>query len=218
MKCEYCNKEHDGSYGSGRFCSVRCARVFSTSRKRQEINSKVSKTIANNSIANYYKNPKYCKICNNVIPYEYRRRLTCSDDCKALLKQQQLVNISVSGGLASAKAQQKRSKNEIAFCNKCEEYFGIENVLHNEPMFNGWDADIILPKYKLAILWNGRWHYQKITKQHSLAQVQNRDRLKINEIRKCGYTEYIIEDLGKYSYSKVEKEFNTLLQYLELGI
>lgn len=24
MKCQYCNKEHDGSYGSGKFCSMSC--------------------------------------------------------------------------------------------------------------------------------------------------------------------------------------------------
>lgn len=27
--CEYCGKEHDGSYGSGRFCSAKCARRYS---------------------------------------------------------------------------------------------------------------------------------------------------------------------------------------------
>lgn len=27
--CEFCNKEHDGNYGSGRFCSPQCARAFS---------------------------------------------------------------------------------------------------------------------------------------------------------------------------------------------
>ena len=26
--CENCGKEHDGSYGSGRFCSEKCARSF----------------------------------------------------------------------------------------------------------------------------------------------------------------------------------------------
>ena len=30
MICENCGKEHDGSYGSGRFCSKECARAFST--------------------------------------------------------------------------------------------------------------------------------------------------------------------------------------------
>lgn len=39
--CEYCGKEHDGSYGSGRFCCAKCARKFSNrfvdedGRKRQ---------------------------------------------------------------------------------------------------------------------------------------------------------------------------------------
>ena len=42
MKCENCSKEHDGSYGSGRFCSSKCARGFSTKEKRDEINRKVS--------------------------------------------------------------------------------------------------------------------------------------------------------------------------------
>ena len=27
MICENCNKEHDGSYGSGRFCSSKCVIV-----------------------------------------------------------------------------------------------------------------------------------------------------------------------------------------------
>lgn len=30
MICENCGKEHDGSYGSGRFCSKECAKSFST--------------------------------------------------------------------------------------------------------------------------------------------------------------------------------------------
>ena len=30
MICENCGKEHDGAYGSGRFCCSKCARSFST--------------------------------------------------------------------------------------------------------------------------------------------------------------------------------------------
>jgi len=33
MLCEKCGNEHDGSYGSGRFCSGVCARAFSTSKE-----------------------------------------------------------------------------------------------------------------------------------------------------------------------------------------
>lgn len=42
-KCEYCGKDHDGSYGSGRFCSKSCAKGFSTKLKRKEINQGLSK-------------------------------------------------------------------------------------------------------------------------------------------------------------------------------
>ena len=33
---------------------------------------------------NYYKNPKLCKNCESVIPYEKKRHNFCSDDCKKL--------------------------------------------------------------------------------------------------------------------------------------
>ena len=82
-------------------------------------------------------------------------------------------------------------------------------------MFNGWDADIILINYKLAILWNGPWHYQKVTRNHSLEQVQNRDKIKLNEIINCGFTPYIIKDLSKENSDKVTKEFELLLDFLK---
>jgi hypothetical protein len=45
MECENCNKNHNGEIGSGRFCSITCARSFSTKHKRKEINDKVSKIL-----------------------------------------------------------------------------------------------------------------------------------------------------------------------------
>ena len=45
MKCERCENFHNGGYGSGRFCSARCARSFSTSINREELNRKVSLTL-----------------------------------------------------------------------------------------------------------------------------------------------------------------------------
>ena len=44
-KCENCSIDHDGSIGSGRFCSLKCSRSFSTKSKRKEINEKVSLTL-----------------------------------------------------------------------------------------------------------------------------------------------------------------------------
>jgi hypothetical protein len=45
VRCEKCNQPHDGSYASGRFCSEKCSRGFSTSKNREAINQKVSATL-----------------------------------------------------------------------------------------------------------------------------------------------------------------------------
>ena len=45
MKCETCDQDHNGLYGSGRFCSKRCARSFSTQMSREEINKRVSQKL-----------------------------------------------------------------------------------------------------------------------------------------------------------------------------
>lgn len=40
--CENCDNTHDGTFASGRFCSSKCSRSFSTKHKRSEINEKIS--------------------------------------------------------------------------------------------------------------------------------------------------------------------------------
>jgi len=45
MVCDNCEIEHNGHYGSGRFCSVKCARGFSTKNKREDISKKVSQKL-----------------------------------------------------------------------------------------------------------------------------------------------------------------------------
>ena len=107
----------------------------------------------------------------------------------------------------------RRSQNEIEFCKLCEEYF--DNVKHNESIFNGWDADIIIEDIKFAVLWNGPWHYKQITKSHSVKQTQNRDKIKVKEIEECGWTPYIIKDMGKANKDFVKEKFNEFLKYLK---
>jgi hypothetical protein len=53
--CENCNQENEGTYGSGRFCSVKCARGFGTKEKRKEINEKVSKKLMGRILSNEIK-------------------------------------------------------------------------------------------------------------------------------------------------------------------
>lgn len=45
MLCENCLNQHNGDYGSGRFCSKKCARGYATKAKRAEINKTVSQKL-----------------------------------------------------------------------------------------------------------------------------------------------------------------------------
>ena len=75
MNCENCGNEHDGSYGSGRFCSSKCARGFSTKRKRSLINEKIKiyfhenleKTGKVGCIIDKKLPKKFCVECGNPI-------------------------------------------------------------------------------------------------------------------------------------------------------
>lgn len=202
-RCEKCGRVMTVFYGSGRFCSRSCA---NTRQHSEETKAKIGKSGLNRvykrdiskNIISYERNPNRCTQCGKVLSYNIRFRKTCSDECLHTLRSEL--------GKKLVKLQNLRSKNEIAFCELCEQYFGKENVLHNVSMFNGWDADIIIPDLKVAILWNGPWHYIEISKTQKLKQVQNRDRIKLREIINCGYRPYIVEDV-KREKDKVEKEF-----------
>ena len=61
MICERCENDHDGSYGSGRFCSSYCARGFSTSENREEINRQVSAFLTGKL---FHKLDCECPICS----------------------------------------------------------------------------------------------------------------------------------------------------------
>lgn len=80
-KCENCKNKHDGSYGTGRFCTQKCSRSFATKNKRQEINKKVSSKL---------KKPSQlisatCEYCKQQFTYDFKikkiKRKFCSRKC-----------------------------------------------------------------------------------------------------------------------------------------
>ena len=206
--CEICNKEFIAKKGT-RFCSSKC----SHSRKQTE----ETKNKIKNSVKLHYVNSckvtqlKFCGECNkqlkNCNKTGYCRK--CWHKHKIWSKAEK-ERQSMAGRYA-ASCVKRRSKNEIAFCELCEKHFS--NVKHNEPIFNGWDADIIIEDLKIAILWNGKWHYEKLFDKHSLEQVQNRDKIKLSEIEKAGYIPYIIKDLGGENADKVNDEFEKFINF-----
>lgn len=81
------------------------------------------------------------------------------------------------------------------------------DTLSNPKMFDGLDADIVIPSLKVAVMWNGAWHYKKLFEAHDLQSIQERDKRKIKVIKKEGYTPYIIKDMGGHDPEFVNKEF-----------
>jgi hypothetical protein len=183
----------------------------------------ISRKNKNLKISNSLKISNNLKISNGLKKEKKQYELTClncNNKFKSTNKNQKCCNVICARsrtnrirGIKSVQSQNKRSKNEIYFADLCIEKF--KNILTNKPMFNGWDADIIIEDLKFAILWNGKWHYEKLTKKHSLKQVQTRDKIKINEIQKCGYNVYIIKDMGRYNKNFVKEEFEKFLKYIE---
>jgi len=223
--CPNCGKEFivtgtQYEYDNGRlktFCCRSCAnkRIIT-----DDVKEKISFTLKSKETKQYK-----CKVCGKLYKYQkgVSTKSVCSKECRnymnthrnEFLSEDALRKIS-EGGRKSAKIQgdKRRSKNETYFYDLCKSKF--KTVLNNEQMFNGWDADIIIEDYKIAVLWNGIWHYKKIKEQHSVEQVQNRDKIKINEIKSAGYIPYIIKDTGKFKKSFVELEFYNFLKYFNI--
>lgn len=151
-----------------------------------------------------------CKYCKKEF-YHKNFKKYCTSECKRL----DIHNKLSEGGRKGIASQIliRRSKNEKLFCKLCEEYF--DKVTNNEAIFNGWDADVLIWDYKIAVLWNGKWHYEKITEKHSVEQVQNRDKIKVNEIKKLNWIPYIIKDMGKFNEEFVKEQFDIFLKYIK---
>lgn len=101
-QCENCDIEHDGTYGSGRFCSIKCSKGFSTKAKRKEINEKIRLTLTKEPLV------KVCEKCGEAfnVKYSKRNQKCCSTSC----------SISLRGGWNVV--HNKLSKNEWSVINK----------------------------------------------------------------------------------------------------
>jgi hypothetical protein len=181
--------------------------------KRSEINVKVSAKLRGRKRPG---NPKsvilkrlICCQCQTEFLSRYFRK-SCSKPCTSLL----YAAAGRNGGIKSSQVQSetRRSRNEIHFATLCQDRF--QNVKTNEAIFNGWDADVVLLDEKIAIMWNGKWHYEKLAEKHSVLQVQNRDAIKASEIEKAGFRLYVIKDMGKEDPEFVKTQFDAFLEFI----
>lgn len=115
-----------------------------------------------------------------------------------------MIENSSQGGRKSAANLVRRSKDEIKLFELCKNEF--DHVRSNPQIIDGWDADIVIDDFKIAILWNGPWHYKEMPHQnHSLTQVQKRDEIKISKLNDLGYFVLVFEDRTYTPESAFEK-------------
>lgn len=230
-KCKNCGREieiseqrHKRSKTKHFFCSLSCAATYNNKhrkRRTQESRGRTSKSLKN--YHNIHKKDKRelkhytCKVCGKeYVLDDGLSRVFCSAECKETYNKNKDKYIDKEklreAGLKSSQSQAetRRSRNEIEFYDLCKQHF--RDVAHNEQIFNGWDADVIIHDIRYAVLWNGVWHYKQIKRGQSLSQIQTRDEIKLSEIRKCGYTPYVIKDMGKHDKNFVKEEFDRFLK------
>ena len=239
--CLYCNKLFCIKSGESKkiFCSRSCFASYNNKKRDYSnwVNQKnfnnikiwinlKNKAKENNIITKcYFCKSEFIKFYSNVITKnKYTKNDYCSDECikksqkergsnsfKELWKNNRkelLKRASINGRKAS---NNRRSKDEISLYQLCESHF--QNISHNEPIANGWDADILLIDHQVAILWNGPWHYKEMElKNHSLKQVQNRDKIKIKEFENIGWSVLVYED----RYYTPESAFEDIKKWLRV--
>lgn len=227
-KCLTCNSLLDKfkEDAHSKFCNRSCSASYNNKNRDTSFHNKLKKIkcvgcskeeevkLATNPAkykcndCKFGPNGKNCRQCN--LALVYRQKIYCSNKCT--VASQDHSKLGRLGGAKSVLSQSRRSKNEIYFSELCKQKFLI--VKDNEPMFNGWDADVILINEKIGVLWNGIWHYKKVRVQHSVEAVQARDKAKIEQIINCGYKPYVIKDTGSHKKQFVESEFKIFCNWL----
>ena len=91
MICEVCGKEHDGSYGSGRFCSRTCGCKYSAISRSQDCLNFIKQKVQNSKSLSkerkqkeYEATPKVCKNCGETYYKNWAKTVKsefCSREC-----------------------------------------------------------------------------------------------------------------------------------------
>ena len=128
MVCENCLSPHDGTYASGRFCSSKCSRSYSTKSKRALINEKVSVSLRKTHGTDFHT----CPSCKSQFEWKHFAGVAaklgmsetkfCSESCKLDSRRSQNLSPSFRQKMSNA-AIRRLEKGEVWFGKRVEAEF-----------------------------------------------------------------------------------------------
>lgn len=149
--CKECNRGFHPKSSKIEYCSHQC----SVGKTRKQKETKLVHLIC-----------KQCKQSFTKLAYHHKQRQYkfCSRQCSSKGK---------------TITQPRRSQHEKLLYELLVKRFSTLTILNNNrTIFNGLEIDIWIPELKLAIEWNGPFHYQPIFGEKTLLKQQNRDKRK----------------------------------------
>lgn len=165
-----------------------------------------------------------CKLARQGRPHKSSTKLCADCQCSFIAKYakfcltcRKLRQANSGRKSAASQASTRRSWSEIELGKLCQAHF--LDVTFNDPIFPNdpptethWDADILIHDHRIAILWNGPWHYRKLRSKHSVEQVQRRDQIKLNRIIANSWYPFVIQDeTGQKNLTKVNSAFDEIV-------
>lgn len=131
--CENCGTEHDGSFGTGRFCSKFCSRSFSTKNKRKRINEQVSKALIGKKIseetklkisANNYSRTERGRHARSKQQIEY---FNCDSTDERQLRREK-ISKKLQNRTISESTRNKLSEKALERCSNIEERIRLSEI------------------------------------------------------------------------------------------
>lgn len=126
LNCESCATEHDGSYGSGRFCSNKCARSYSTKVKRIEINNKVSISMTGKRHTESTK--EKISLNNGSKRLEIREKISIGVKLSMTDQVKSKISKKLSGRVISDETKKKLSDISKKRCESIEERMRLQKI------------------------------------------------------------------------------------------
>lgn len=194
--CKNCNTEISSLYVK-LFCCQSCSAKFNNkNRKLSDITkSKISNSMSKRWDVIGRKMVKdgnlfihICNYCHLSFKHLSKGKKICSEECLHKLNVERGKKCWISGKLKRV----HRSKNEISFFEKIKKEYSdsIPNYY-----IDNFECDVFIPSLKIAIHWNGDWHYNVVITEELLRKIETKDKLKYLYLEKKGIENYIIKDI-----------------------